>query len=235
MDIFCTFREQANPTQAAKMSAYMRWQFPFLGLPTPERKKLSREFIKATCKAPVDWDFMSKCWEQAEREFQYLAMDCLARQKASLTVADVPRIRELAVRKSWWDTIDGIDVIIGDIALRFPEVNATLLDWSVDDDFWLRRIAIDHQLGRKDKTDADLLERIIVNNIGQSEFFINKAIGWSLREYSKTNPDWVKGFIGRHRSELTTLSVREASKYLELHLTSCAVLTGSSTRAGKTA
>jgi 3-methyladenine DNA glycosylase AlkD len=202
MDIFDTFREHANPERAAKMSAYMRGQFPFLGLPTPERKKLSHEFIKTTVKEPVDWDFVFKCWEQSEREFQYLAMDCLARQKANLTAADVPRIRELAVRKSWWDTIDGLDVVIGDIALRFPEVNATLLEWGVDDDFRLRRIAIDHQLGRKDKTDVDLLERIIVNNLGQIEFFINKAIGWSLREYSKTNPDWVRGFIERHRGEL---------------------------------
>jgi 3-methyladenine DNA glycosylase AlkD len=214
MDIFDTFRKHANPEQAAKMRAYMREQFPFLGLPTPERRKLSRAFLKTASKAPVDWDFMSKCWEQSEREFQYLATDCLTRQKASLTAADISRIRELAIRKSWWDTIDGIDVIIGDIALRFPEVNAILLEWSVDDDFWLRRIAIDHQLGRKDKTDADLLERIIVNNLGQGEFFINKAIGWSLREYSKTNPDWVSGCIERHRGEMAALSVREASKYL---------------------
>jgi 3-methyladenine DNA glycosylase AlkD len=214
MDIFDTFRERANAEQAAKMSAYMRDKFPFLGIPTPERKKLSRAFIKATGKGPVDWDFVSKCWEQPEREFQYLAMDCLARQKANLTAADVSRIRALAVRKSWWDTIDGLAVMIGDIALRFPEVNATLLEWSVDDDFWLRRIAVDHQLGRKDKTDAGLLELILVNNLGQSEFFINKAIGWSLRAYSKTKPDWVSGFIERHRGELAALSVREASKYL---------------------
>jgi 3-methyladenine DNA glycosylase AlkD len=214
MDIFDTFREHANPEQAVKMNAYMRDKFQFLGIPTPERKKLSREFIKAIGKEPVDWDFLSYCWEQPEREFQYFTMDCLARQKTTLTTAAVPLIRELAIRKSWWDTIDGLDVIISDIAFSFPEVNATLLEWSVDDNFWLRRIAIDHQLGRKDRTDADLLERIILNNLGQSEFFINKAIGWSLREYSKTNPDWVRGFIERHRGELAALSVREASKYL---------------------
>jgi 3-methyladenine DNA glycosylase AlkD len=78
----------------------------------------------------------------------------------------------------------------------------------------LRRIAIDHQLGRKDKTDAALLAQIIENNLGQAEFFINKAIGWSLREYSKTNPDWVRAFIDEHRADMAGLSIREASKYI---------------------
>ena len=89
-----------------------------------------------------------------------------------------------------------------------------MLAWSVDDDLWLRRIAIDHQLLRKDQTDTALLEEIIVANLGQQEFFINKAIGWALRDYSKTDPGWVRAFIGRHRDGLAPLSVREASKYL---------------------
>ena len=89
-----------------------------------------------------------------------------------------------------------------------------MLTWSVDDDLWLRRIAIDHQLLRKDQTDTALLEEIIVANLGQQEFFINKAIGWALRDYSKTDPGWVRAFIERHRDGLAPLSVREAGKYL---------------------
>jgi 3-methyladenine DNA glycosylase AlkD len=116
--------------------------------------------------------------------------------------------------KSWWDTIDGLDRIVGAIALAFPQVNQILLQWSLDPNFWLRRIAIDHQLGRKAQTDTALLEQIILNNFGQTEFFINKAIGWSLREYSKTNPAWVRAFVERHRQDLAPLSVREASKYI---------------------
>jgi len=88
------------------------------------------------------------------------------------------------------------------------------LAWSTDDNIWLRRVAIDHQLLRKQHTDTALLETIICNNLGQKEFFINKAIGWALRDYSKTNPEWVQGFIGRHRHEMAKLSLREASKYL---------------------
>ena len=214
MNVFDIFRYNKDDKKAVSMSAYMRDQFLFLGIYTPRRKELSRRFFDTVKKTDLDWDFVFKCWQQPEREFQYLAKEYLAKQKANLTAADIPRLRVLAVQKSWWDTIDGIDVIIGDIALRFPEVNATLLEWSGDVDLWLRRIAIDHQLGRKDKTDTELLERIIVNNFGQTEFFINKAIGWSLREYSKTNPDWVRAFINRNRDKMASLSIKEASKYI---------------------
>ncbi len=214
MDIFEAFRAAADPEKAAHMRAYMRDQFAFLGIQTPERRKLSRAFFKTMDKAVVDWEFVFKCWQQPEREFQYLAKDYLDRLKAALTPADIPRLRRIALQKPWWDTVDGIDVIIGDIALRHPEVNRTLLAWSTDENFWLRRIAINHQRGRKDRTDTALLEQIIVNNLGQTEFFINKAIGWSLREYSKTDPAWVRDFIARHREKLAPLSIREASKYI---------------------
>jgi 3-methyladenine DNA glycosylase AlkD len=213
MDVFEIFRMAANAEKAVSMSAYMRGQFPFLGIPTPERRRLSRGFLRSVGKKKIDWEFVFKCWE-LEREFQYLAMDYLDKHKVFLTAADIHKLRQLAISKSWWDTIDGLDRIIGDIALRSPEVNDTLLLWSTDDNFWLRRIAIDHQIGRKEKTDTVLLERIITNNLGQAEFFINKAIGWSLREYSKTNPNWVREFIGRYREKMAPLSVKEAGKYI---------------------
>lgn len=89
-----------------------------------------------------------------------------------------------------------------------------MLEWSTDEDFWMRRIAIDHQLCRKEKTNTELLEKILVNNFGSSEFFINKAIGWILRDYSRTNPDWVRCFLQTYSDKVDKLSVREASKYL---------------------
>ncbi len=214
MDIFERFRLAANPEKAAPMSAYMRNRFPFLGIATPERRRLSRNFFRGMDQGIVEWDFILECWRQPEREFQYLAVDYLSKMKALLTAADIPRLRELAVQKSWWDTIDGLNVVIGDIALRCPGAKAILLEWSTDDNIWLRRISIDHQLMWKEKTDPVLLEQIIVNNLGQEEFFINKAIGWSLRQYSKTDPAWVRGFIERHRGMMAPLSIREASKYL---------------------
>ncbi|ABP89669.1 DNA alkylation repair protein [Streptococcus suis A7] len=95
-----------------------------------------------------------------------------------------------------------------------PEAKQTILEWSLDNDFWLRRIAIDHQLLQKEKTDTKLLEQILINNLNQTEFFINKAIGWSLRDYSKTNPEWVRVFLTKYSSQMAGLSIREASKYI---------------------
>ena len=85
-----------------------------------------------------------------------------------------------------------------------------MLKWSKDEDFWLRRIAIDHQLGRKDKTNTKLLEQILINNFGSDEFFINKAIGWSLRDYSKTNPNWVKDFLNKYENKMDKDSLKRS-------------------------
>jgi 3-methyladenine DNA glycosylase AlkD len=90
-----------------------------------------------------------------------------------------------------------------------------MLKWSQDPDFWVRRVAIEFQLLRKGETDTALLAQIIENNLGSQEFFINKAIGWALRDYSKTNPAWVADFINRHQEDLSKLSIREGSKYLK--------------------
>jgi 3-methyladenine DNA glycosylase AlkD len=141
-------------------------------------------------------------------------VDYLVLVKNRLRPEDVPRLKKLIISKSWWDTVDGLDRIAGRIALSFPAVNKTLLEWSRADNIWLRRVAIDHQLDRKGQTDTALLEKIILNNLGQEEFFINKAIGWSLREYSKTNPRWVRDFLDRHRSSLSPLSMQEGGKYV---------------------
>jgi len=204
-----------NDEKAVQMSAYMKDQFEFLGVPTPERKSLCKGFFKAVKpETYIRWDIVEWCWKERAREFQYVGLEYLSLKKDLLTDKDIPRLKELALQKSWWDTIDGLDRIVGDIALRFPKVNKTLLQWSKDDNIWLRRIAIDHQLTRKEKTDTDLLEQIIVNNFASKEFFINKAIGWSLREYSKTNPEWVRGFISRHRDKMASLSIKEGSKYI---------------------
>jgi 3-methyladenine DNA glycosylase AlkD len=214
-EIFASFEAHVDPARAEQMSAYMRHQFPFLGIPTPERKALSRDFYRAALTTGiVDWDFVERCWKKRPREYQYLAVGYLAMLKDRLGPEDVPRLKNLVTAKSWWDTVDGLDRIVGRIALSFPAVNRMLLEWSRADNIWLRRVAIDHQLDRKGQTNTALLEEIILNNLGQEEFFINKAIGWSLREYSKTNPGWVKAFLDRHRSRLSSLSIREGGKYV---------------------
>jgi len=208
-------RNNANPEKAAQMKAYMRDNFEYLGVPTPKRREICKPYLKSAKKDTlIDWKFIDRCWKEQYREYQYTAMDYLSQMNKLLTDANVPKIKKLILKKSWWDTVDGLDEIMGGIALRFPNVKPTLLEWSTDKNFWLRRAAIDHQLQYKDKTDTKLFEKILTNNFGQTEFFINKAIGWSLREYSKTNPDWVRAFIKKHKDKLAPLSVREGSKYI---------------------
>lgn len=204
----------ANPDDAVAMKAYMKNKFEFLGVKTLARRKLTKTFFKQGTDFVIDWNFINEAWNNPYRELQYTALDYLEIRKKLLTPSDLPRLKKLAQTKSWWDTIDFLDRLVGSIIARFPETKEIIVAWSCDEDIWLRRLAIDYQLLRKEKTDTELLEKILVNNLGRTEFFINKAIGWALRDYSKTNPDWVRAFIERHRAEMAALSIREGSKYL---------------------
>ena len=213
--IFDDLRAVANPKKAAEMRAYMRDQFDFLGVATPVRRAVSRTLLKTTDHNRIDWDFVADCWNQPEREFQYLAVDYLDACRRALSSDDMPALRRLITTKSWWDTVDGIDSLVGDIVARDPGLKQTMLAWSLDDNIWLRRVAIDHQLLRKQDTDVPLLAKIIENNLGQTEFFVTKAIGWALRDYAKTDPEWVRRFVDANRHRLAPLSIREATKHLE--------------------
>lgn len=108
---------------------------------------------------------------------------------------DLLKLERLVVFKSWWDTVDILDRVVGSLVANHPELEEVLLKWSLSDNIWLRRVAIDHQLLRKEKTNVQLMEKILLNNLDRTEFFINKATGWALRDYSKTNPEWVARFI----------------------------------------
>ncbi|MCW6676658.1 DNA alkylation repair protein [Aerococcaceae bacterium NML180378] len=216
LKIKAAFETQRNIEKAKQMAAYMRNQFVYYGLQTPERRRIYQPLLKEAHKTKmIDWQFLDQCWVDPHREFQYLVTDYLIALQKELTYEDIERhLKYYATTKQWWDTIDGLDRIIGNVAFADERVNDLMLSWSQDEDMWLRRIAIDHQLTRKNKTNKELLAQIIVNNLGSEEFFINKAIGWSLRDYSKINPDWVRNFVEQHRQRMAPLSIREASKYL---------------------
>ena len=209
------FESMEDKENASSMSKYMRNLFIFYGLPTPKRKALYKDIIKEEKKQKkIDWEFLDQCYEDEHREFQYVVCDYLIAMNDFLTYEDIPKIKTYAQTKQWWDTIDCLDRVIGGIGLRDQRVDTLMIEWSKDDDFWIRRIAIDHQLCRKEKTNTELLEKILVNNFGSDEFFINKAIGWALRDYSKTNPDWVRAFIDKYKDQMNKLSIKEASKYI---------------------
>ena len=213
--LFEALEELRDPIRAVQMEAYMRKQFSFLGVPAAPRKKSYHAFLQTAVKKEIiDFDFVALCYEKEEREFQYAATDYLFAIREYLTPEHLPIIKTYILSKSWWDTIDNLDGVVGKIVQNHPQAKDTMLAWSKDPNFWVRRIAIDHQLLFKNKTDTELLARIIENNFGSDEFFINKAIGWSLRDYSKTNPEWVREFIDHHRNQMAPLSIREGSKYI---------------------
>jgi len=215
LEIEKEFEKNRNEKNSVDMSKYMRNKFKYYGIKTPRRKEIYKELLKKEkSNKIIDWSFLDKCYESDYREFQYLVMDYLTVMKKVLVYDDVDKIKKYIMAKQWWDTIDGFDRIIGEIAFVDKRINDLMIEWSKNENFWIRRIAIDHQLNRKEKTNTKLLEQIIVNNFGSDEFFINKAIGWSLREYSKTDPKWVKSFINKYEEKMNKLSIREASKYV---------------------
>lgn len=205
--------DHRNPDLAGPMGAYMRNRFPFLGIPKPKRVEISKPYLKEISEG-VDWDFVEECWVRPEREFQYMALGYLNKVKGRLGEEDLEGLGGYITRKSWWDSVDQFPALLGDILRREPQALPVMLDWSLAEDFWLRRAAILHQLLKKEKTDRDALERILTNNLGSSEFFINKAMGWALRDFSKTDSFWVANFMDTHAQGLSSLTIREGSKYL---------------------
>lgn len=213
--LFTSLEKLRDPERAVQMAAYMRNKFPFLGISAAPRKKAYHSYLKQAVKEKsIDFEFVKRCFDMKEREYHYAGADYLLAIKELLKPDDLPVIKEFIQTKSWWDTVDILDGAAGAIVQCYPEAKQVMIEWSQDSNLWVRRAAIDHQLLFKEKTDSALLTVIIKNNLGSKEFFINKAIGWSLRDYSKTNPAWVADFIQIHRNHLAPLSIREGSKYI---------------------
>lgn len=215
--VIVSFYLNQNQDQAKKMAAYMKDQFPFLGIQKPKREQLYRSFLnQVKITNQIDWQFVFSLWEIPEREFQYLAIEYLITLQELLASHDLEKLRRLITTKPWWDTIDSFaGNIVGGLCKKNPCLARTkMLEWAESDNIWLVRVAILFQLKYKEETDTQLLQEIILKNNKSKEFFIAKAIGWILREYSKTNKGWVKDFI--EQNSLQPLSVREGSKYISI-------------------
>ena len=209
------FETYSNPERAISMSKYMKDQFSFYGIVASDRRNLYKDFLKTEKKQDsIDWKFIEQCYEDNHREFQYLAYDYLLAMKKQVCFEDISLVKDLVMKKSWWDTVDFLAQVVGNIALKDSRVDEWILAWSQEENIWVQRIAILYQLRFKEKTNTAQLEQILLNCLGTNEFFINKAIGWALREYSKTNPDWVRDFLEKYQEQMANLSIREASKYL---------------------
>jgi 3-methyladenine DNA glycosylase AlkD len=215
--IYVLFTRHADPQKAAPMKRYMRDQFEYLGIKVPEMGKLLKQVIQEHGLPPlVDLDpILRDLWALPQREFQYVANGLLERFEGQLPPEFIETLEYLLVTKSWWDTVDTIATgTLGVHFKCFPKVRKKYLaKWRKSDNFWLRRAIILFQLGYKEDTDFGLLCDIIRENLGSQEFFINKAIGWALRQYTRIDPQGVRNFVAE--TPLHPLSVREALKWLE--------------------
>ena len=216
LDLITDLEENSNELLAESMSKYMQDKFRFLGVRGATRTEIYKKYFPDARKNKViDWDFVERCWNKEEREFQYVVVYYLKAMQKFLKREDISRLKYLIVTKSWWDTVDLLAKVVGSLVIRIEGYDQIMLEWSKDSNIWLKRVAILYQLSLKEKVDKQVLERILVNNLGDSEFFINKAIGWALRDYSKFNPEWVREFIEKNKNGMANLSIREASKYLD--------------------
>ncbi len=211
------FEAEASADAAVSMAAYMRGQFEFFGLTSPERRAITKPLIREAKKADPELvvSFAEACWAEPQREFRYVGTEILRANAKHLQADDLPRVRALIQADSWWDTIDPLAAwVVGPIVTNFPDLAYEMDDWIDDPDFWVARTAILHQLGYKDATNADRLFAYCDRRASDPEFFIRKALGWALRQYARVDPDAVAIYVAENDEELSGLTKREALKHI---------------------
>lgn len=215
--ITALYQQAANPADAAFMKKYMKDQFEYFGIRAPQQKEIRTHFFKNHgLPDPAEVPEMVKeLWIQPEREYQYFAIDLSEKVLKKMGEDAIETIEFMVVNKPWWDTVDWVASHHAGTYLKLfpeqiPEITAAWMDSA---NIWLQRTALLFQLKYKKATDETLLYDFIIRLKGSKEFFIRKAIGWALREYSKTAPESVINFI--ETTELSGLSRREALKVIE--------------------
>ena len=211
-----SFTRHRDREAARQMASYMKNKFPFFGIKTPLRKELFSAFLKENG-LPMQGELhtvISTLWDLPEREYQYVAISLFYKFKKKFREEDILLAEKIITGKSWWDTVDGIAAwIAGDYFRKFPEkIKPVTRRWMDSENIWLQRSALLFQLRYKQHTDEDLLFRYIQELTSSTEFFIRKAIGWTLREYSKTTPARVQQFV--NETSMSGLSRKEALKVI---------------------
>ncbi len=215
--IYKILNEHRNAENAIPMKKYMRNQFDYFGIKAAERRLLCNEYLKnhTLPERRELHKIVKELWKMDERELQYFAIELLMKSKKQWTVEDVTLIEYLVTNKSWWDTVDFLAALIaGAWFKKFPEqIKPVTEKWNSSENIWLQRTSILFQLKYKQDTDLKLLSKYIKRLSSSKEFFVQKAIGWILREYSKTDPALVQQFV--ETQKLMPLSKREAMKVIE--------------------
>jgi 3-methyladenine DNA glycosylase AlkD len=200
------------------MRAYMKDQFAFLGVSSPERRIATKVCWSQLVSKEVTADWLLEvtrlAWDQPEREFQYAALDTLEKFRKNLRAADLEPLTLMVLEKVWWDSIDGFaSHTVGDLVLRFSELIPAMEANSSHENLWRKRIAILHQLGYKSRTDTIRLVAFSLENARHESFWVRKSLGWAWREYFRTDPDFVRAFYATHSQAFSNLTVREALKH----------------------
>lgn len=213
-DLTQTFKAAAQPDKAQWMQAYMRDQFPFLGIPKPQRSELLKQVLARHQTALPWFETAQTLFDMPEREYQYAAMEFLYLQRANWDERLPELVEAWTKAQAWWDITDVLaPKILGHYFKQHPqERDPWTQRWMQSEHFWLQRLCVIYQLNYKEKTDLAFLSKTILALLGSKEFFINKAIGWALRQHARVNPEWVKAFVLQH--PLAALSKREALKHL---------------------
>jgi 3-methyladenine DNA glycosylase AlkD len=215
--IEAALRPLADAAQAVPMRAYMLDQFAFLGIRATPRRQALRGLPRVNTWTAHDLLALAEAlWALPEREFQYVAVDLLAKHHRQLGLESLPRLLQLVQCQSWWDTVDGLAGVVGDILLRAHTADAQrAMDACLRHaNLWVRRVAMLHQLGWKAQTDEARLFRYALALAPETDFFIRKATGWALRDHARTRPEAVRAFLSQHAQRLSGLTRREAGKHL---------------------
>ena len=210
------FEASRNEELIPQMTAYMKNKFSYYGIKSPLRKELQKRFIAENGKldSKLASDEIRKVWNNCNREINYVIQDILRHKRYWQAENSIELAEWLIVNQSWWDTVDSLAVNCVGQYLKFHpnKIEYYNAKWISSDNIWLNRTAIIFQLNYKEETNFELLKSNIRHHSHRNEFFIKKAIGWALREYSKRNPSAVIKFL--NENELQNLSIREATKYL---------------------
>lgn len=211
-------RAAADPDRAAGAQAYMKSDMPSLGVRVPEVRRIVKAAARELPPGSLEelQSDVLELWRGARwREERYAAIDLTGLRLAAGELSMLPLYEEIIRSGSWWDLVDGVSRRLCELLQTHREdMSPVLLRWSTDVDFWVRRAAITAQLGARSATDPALLAAVIEPNLADPEFFIRKAIGWALRDYAATDPDWVRDFAALHGEALSPLSRREALRKL---------------------
>jgi 3-methyladenine DNA glycosylase AlkD len=211
--------EVADPTRAAGAQAYMKSKMPFLGVSMPKLRAVCKEVFPRfpiTTAAGFRRDALALFRGARHREERYCAIEWTGDRRARdfQNLDALPMYEEMIVTGAWWDLVDSIATQrLRTLLDRYPQqMRKTMLVWSRCDDMWKRRSAILCQVGRKERTDRELLYRCIEPSLASKEFFLRKAIGWALRHYAWTDPEEVRRYVRENEAKLSPLSKREALK-----------------------